>query len=102
MKVFLILLFGTLGTLCFVSPAWTDRQDSFLQTLGQIEDQLHELLNEKGQEPGKNALQELTLEQKITAVVLLWKTKYLVGTALDKALDTLHENRPYKYPYSIY
>ena len=98
MKVFLILL---LGTLCFVSPAWTG-QDSVLQTLGHIEDQLLELLKEKGQEPGKNALQELTLEQKITAVVLLWRTKYLVGTALDIALDTLHENRPYKYPYSIY
>ena len=99
MKVFLILL---LGTLCFVSPAWAGRQDSVLQTLGQIEDQLLELLNEKGQEPGKNALQELDLEQKITAVVLLWRTKYLVDTALDTARNTLHENRPYRYPYSIY
>ena len=96
MKVFLILL---LGTLCFVSPAWTG-QDSVLQTLGQIEDQLHELLNEK--ETGKNALQELSLDQKITAVVLLWRTKYLVDTTLDTALDTLHENRPYRYPISIY
>ena len=95
MKIFILLF--------LLSPALAAKQETdptmILQTLWKIEDQLLQLINEKGQEnPGKNVLEELPIEQKISAILTLWKTKYLV----DAALDIFHKNRPYQYPYSIY